>query len=121
MNKHIKFNLLWKRLRMHLCLHKYETFKVGEFPLVAAFCTNCGRVKFGNRIYHDGTTYQKVYNGNKAINFVKEFIITLENRNKIIMDMRKQNLLDYTEDHYTKDYETINRYNKIICMLENVC
>ena len=106
----------------HFCFHKYETFRVGAFPLVAAYCRKCGRVKFGNCIYYDGSTYQDVYKGEEAMNFISKFAEYLKRRNKIMVDFEKQtgkNLCDYKEKAYRDEYETIDRYNEIVSALTN--
>lgn len=109
-------------VRVRLCFCKYKTFKVGRFPLVAAYCAKCGIVKFGNCMYYDGTTYQKKYKGDDAINFVKEFVDRLANRDKMIHKFEEQtgySLWDYKEHIYREEHETIDRYNEIVRLLEN--
>jgi hypothetical protein len=95
---------------------------VGRFPLVAAYCHKCGKVKFGNCVYYDGTTYQKTYKGDEAINFVRKFSEELICKNKVINDFEMQtglNLWDHKEQIYREEHETIDKYNEIVCALEN--
>jgi len=111
-----------RSVSVRLCFHKYTQFKVGRFPLVASYCHKCGKVKFGNCIYYDGTIYQKVYRGDEAINFVREFAKNLESRNKMMSDFETQfgqNLWDYKEEIYRDEHETIDGYNEIVRVLKN--
>lgn len=120
--KYIETNKLISTVKVLLCPHKYETFKVGEFPLVAAYCKKCGKVKFGNCVYHTGTTYQKSYKGADAINFVKGFSDSLASRCESIKRIQQQtgqSLWDYKEQAYRDAHETVDRYNEIVGVLEN--
>jgi hypothetical protein len=107
---------------VRFCYHNYKSFRVGRFPLVACYCSKCGKVKYGNSIYYDGSTYQKNYKGENAIDFVKEKAEYLRNRDKSFAEIKQNiglDLFDSNEYILRQNYETIEEYDRIVVVLLN--
>ena len=117
-----KFNF-FQFIKNNLCYHNYYNLKVGRFPLVACYCSKCGKVKFGNSIYYDGSIYQKSFKGIEAIEFVKEKLEYLINRNKSFAKLKLNlgiDLFDFNEILLREEYETIEEYYRVIKIISNL-
>ena len=104
-------------IRHFFCVHDYRPVLVGRFPLVAAYCPRCSTFLFGNCVYYDGTTYQKKYKGDDAINFINGFLMDLKNRDKFLKDLSNEYPYDFfnsKEQEYRSNFESIERYQEII-------
>lgn len=74
--------------------HKYRKFKIGGFPLVAAICEKCGKIKDGNSVYCDGSVYQNSYKGQKAKEYIDKLIKYVLEYHKGIAQL-SENFEDY--------------------------
>lgn len=115
-----------KTLTMHriftICFHDYKNLRVGRFPLIACYCPKCGKVKYGNVVYYDGSVYQKSYKGTEAIEFVKEKLEYLTSRNNSFAEIKQNlgiDLFDFNEIILREEYETIEEYDRIVNVLLN--
>jgi len=111
-----------KLLKSLFHFHDLIEFRIGRWPLVAAYC-KCGCIKYGNGAYYDGSTYQKTLRGNDAIEFIQEEINRIESKEESIKNMDKimvenqykdrAEMLSSMENDMFLDYESIEKYNKI--------
>lgn len=113
-----------------LGIHQLVEFKVGPHPLVAAYCNICGCIKTGNKLYYDGTYYQKTI---KDIDEIKQYIDkhieqikkSIHNRTEIqkyINQGLQIDIVDYIkqDEAVLKNYETIEKYQLIKTKLINI-
>lgn len=110
------------RVRVRFCFHDYKNLRVGKFPLIACYCPKCGKVKYGNAVYYDGSVYQKSYKGIKSIEFVKEKSDYLRERNKSFVEYKQKlgiDLFDFNEVLLRYEYETIEEYDRIANVISN--
>lgn len=110
------------RVSVRFCFHNYKNIRVGRFPLIACYCPKCGKIKYGNAIYYDGSVYQKSYKGTEAIEFVKEKSDYLRERDKFFAEYKQKtgkDLFDYKEVLLREDYETIEEYDRIANVISN--
>jgi len=97
------------------CFHKYNNLKIGKFPLIARYCTKCGKIESGNVIYYDGSVYQIVYKNNLAINFLEIMKQRVISRTELTecCAINYNIIFEDSEDNY----ETIEKYEEIIKLL----
>lgn len=106
-----------QKIKYTFCIHKYISFKVGKFPLVACYCEKCGTIKIGNCVYYDGTTYQTKLRGEQSIEYLQEKIDYLTNRenNKVLFKKNTGfNFISVQEVGYLSRFETVEGYKKIL-------
>lgn len=107
---------------VRFCYHDYKNFRVGRFPLIACYCPKCGKVKYGNAIYYDGSVYQKSYKGTEAVEFIKEKSEYLRERDKFFAEYKQKlgiDLFNFDEVMLREEYETIEEYDRIANLLLN--
>jgi len=104
--------------------HKWELIKVGMFPLGARYCKKCGTIEYGNIIYYNGSTYQKTFKKQKAIEFINERLNRIEgymsndiNLNHMFEEQGVMYLPRY--DLYC-EYETPERFREILSELHTL-
>lgn len=115
-------NRILSSLIKYFSPHNYVSFKVGRFPLVAAYSSKDCVVKYGNSVYFDGTIYQRKYIGTNAINFVEKYISELNSRDvsmKIFEEQIGVNLFD-NDNEIRLRRETIGGYEKIIKIIFHI-
>jgi hypothetical protein len=107
--------------KLQICFHAYKSFRVGPFPLIACYCPKCGKVKYGNAVYYDGSVYQKSFKGIEAVNFVKEISEYLRARDKSFAEIKQKTGIDFyfNEVLLREKYETIEEYDRIADVLLN--